>query len=210
MDACDAILEQMQRAQKSALEAMTDRLNAVTLRLEESLNLAQSAVDGAIPESAEEVFPLGEIRSAVEDLRRTAGATAGASHSKGVLDAVARLEQKDSQSKLLKELLPILTDHAARSAVLVVRSESVMAWSGIGFADGEKLRSWQAQLSTSTTLSKFAEGMQPVRFSPSEDSVFGKWLEGEEPSQEALLVPVVLRKEISFVLLVTCRILLLL
>lgn len=193
MDAYDAILEQMQRAQKRALEAMTNRLNFVAERLEDSLREARSAVDEAVPADAEELFPISELSAAVAGLRNEAVPAAPAAISKNLLDAAARLEGTDSQSSLLRELLSTLTAHAARAAVLVARGESVMAWSGIGFSDPEKLRSWQAELSASSALSQLSGEMNPVRFSPLDDPVFSQWLQGEDPCQEALLVPVVLR-----------------
>ena len=98
-----------------------------------------------------------------------------------------------SQSELLKELLPAISEHAARAVVLVLRDGKVSAWSGIGFADGEALRSWQGDAAESAALVKLLEVSQPVRFAPEEDGLFSGWLTDEEKPAAILLIPVVLR-----------------
>jgi hypothetical protein len=193
MDPHDAILEQLQRAQKRALEAMTNRLDFVVERLDDLLKEARSEIKEAVPQDAEELFPLAEIASEVEKLKAQAGSGQGAAPTTSLFSVVAQLEQATSQSELLKDLLPVIQTFAARAVVLVVRGEAIQAWSGIGFTDGERLKAWQAEIGASEAFTGFAKDMKTIRLNPKDDAVFKGWLAEEGLGEEAIVAPVVLR-----------------
>ncbi len=64
--------------------------------------------------------------------------------------------------------------------VLVIRGGAISAWSGIGFTNAERLRSWTAEAGSSAVLDRFARDSKPLRFAPAGDPVFTRWLEGEQ------------------------------
>ena len=165
MERYEAILEQLKKAQGRGMETITNRLDFVVQSLEELIQEAKTSVQGALPKSAEEFLPVDEVEAAlnafrdearaererasklneqVEELERIV-ASGGQSAS---LELMRSLDGAASQSELLRELLPVLSENAARAVVLVIRESSVSAWSGIGFADGEKLRTWHGWSST--------------------------------------------------------------
>ncbi|HSN53521.1 MAG TPA: hypothetical protein VLT32_02570 [Candidatus Sulfomarinibacteraceae bacterium] len=210
MERYDAILEQLKKAQGRGLETITNRLDFVVQSLEELIQEAKSSVQGALPESADELLPLDEVAAELERLRHdaegqrqradelearvadleSAAASGGAGLPLGVLRS---LDGARSQSELLRELLPVLSEHAARAVVLVLREGSVAAWSGIGFADGELLRGWQGDAGSSPALVEIQGASAPVAFDAAGDPLFGSWFGDEGRPEEALLVPVVLR-----------------
>ncbi len=214
MDPNDAVLEQLKRAQKRGLEAVTNRLDFVLESLDELIKEARSSVQEALPQEAEELFPLAEVEAAVAALQErlsSAEARAGDSAARiAELEAeleVARsrpsgpvttqllrdLDAARSQSELLRELLPLLTAYAGRAAVLVIRGGSLSAWSGIGFDHAEGLRHWQADVDASPVFARFATEGLPLVFDPSQDPVMSLWLTGEPASDEGRLLPVCLR-----------------
>jgi len=208
MDAYDGIIEQLKKAQKRGVEAVTNRLDFVMESLDELVKEAKAAVQEALPQDAEELFPLAEVETAVAAARQRLEAVehrAGQLHEKlgegpaaaGLsLDQLRLLDKPRSQSDLLAELLPILTSYAGRAAVLVMRDGKLNAWSGIGFESADNLRQWQAEVDSSPVLRRFAEDSVPVRFNPDDDPVISGWLEGESPAGEALIVPVCLRGKV--------------
>jgi GAF domain-containing protein len=210
MERYDAILEQLRKAQTRGMETITNRLDYVVQSLEELIHEAKSSVQGALPESADEFLPIHEIEVALETYRQEAEAqrqrctklearigvleqTADRPRLGASIALMRALDGAGSQSELLKELLPALSEHAARGVVLVLRDGRVTAWSGIGFANGEVLRSWQGDVAESSALSKLLEVSRPVRFAPAEDELFRGWFAGEREPSEILLIPVVLR-----------------
>jgi hypothetical protein len=210
MERYDAILEQIRKAQSRGMETITNRLDFVVQNLEELITEAKSSVQGALPESANELFPVDEIEAALDSYRQQAEAhqhrcaeleskievleqAAGSGHHGASISLMRALDRAQSQSELLKELLPAISENAARAVVLVLREGKVSAWSGIGFADGEVLRSWQGDVAESPALSKLLEVSQPVRFAPAEDDLFQGWFADEVEPREILLIPVVLR-----------------
>jgi len=220
MDPYDAILEQLKRAQVRGLETVTNRLDFVIESLDELIQEAKSSVKEALPQEAEELFPIAEVSAAVTGLREAQGGgsqretelaaevaqlrkrieseptLAGAElpPPAGIsLQVLRRLDQPRSQSELLRELLPVLAEHVGRAAVLVIRGTGVSAWSGIGFAAAERLREWQDEVSVSENLQRFADTGRPVRFSPGDDPVLSKWLAEDTMGSDAYLFPVCLR-----------------
>ncbi len=210
MERYDTILEQLRKAQSRGIETITNRLDFVVQSLEELINEAKSSVQGALPESADELFPVDEIEAALDSHRQQAEAhklrcaeleakieglerTAGSSHPGASIALMRALDEARSQSELLKELLPAISENAARAVVLVLREGRVSAWSGIGFADGEVLRSWQGDVAESAALSKLLEVPRPIRFAPAQDELFRTWFADEVEPDEILLIPVVLR-----------------
>lgn len=209
MERIEAILEQLKKAQSRGMETIQSRLDVVVQGLEELVQEAKSSVRGALPESADDCLPIGDVEAAltalgeeadsararvaeleaeIDGLRGASGAAAGPS-----LELMRTLAAARSQSELLKELLPAISEHAARAVVLVLRDGSVSAWSGIGFADGEVLRGWQGEAAESPALVRLLEASGPVRFEPDADGVFLGWLADEPRPEEMLLIPVVLR-----------------
>ena len=210
MERYDAILEQLRKAQSRGMDTITNRLDLVVQNLEELIIEAKSSVHGALPESANELFPVDEIDAALASYRQQVEAqeqlcaeleskikvleqAAGTGHHGASITLMRALDEARSQSELLKELLPAISENAARAVVLVLRDGRVSAWSGIGFADGEVLRSWQGDVAESPALSKLLEASRPVRFAPVEDDLFRGWFADEIEPREILLIPVVLR-----------------
>ncbi len=210
MERYDAILEQLKKAQSRGMETISSRLDFVAKSLEELIQEAKTTVQGAVPDSANECLPVEEVMAALDAYRDAAEAeraraadleaklsgftgASGNVQQGSSIELMRALDGAQSQSELLKELLPAISDHAARAVVLVLRDGKVSAWSGIGFADGEALRTWQGDAAESSALTTLLEASQPVRFTPEEDALFGGWLTDEEMPSEILLIPVVLR-----------------
>jgi hypothetical protein len=210
MERYDAILEQLKKAQSRGMETITNRLDFVVQSLEELIQEAKSSIQGALPDSADECLPVDEVKAALDgyrdeidsERRRVAELetqlaeieqTAAETPTGTSIELMRALDAARSQSELLKELLPAISEHAARAVVLVLRDGKVTAWSGIGFADGESLRSWQGDAVESVALTKLLEVARPVRFVPADDDLFQTWLAGEDVPIEVLLIPVVLR-----------------
>ncbi len=214
MESFEAILRNLEQAQRRGLETVTNRLEFVIESLQELINEATASVREASPADAEELFPIAEIRSAVEaakaraaefagrveELERQAGggaqgpppaAPAGATGPS--LPVLRKLDAARSQSELLRELLTILAESAGRAVVLVLRDGRVSAWSGIGLTDAERLRLWSGDAAASPALERLVTSSVCCQFDPSADPVFSTWLAGEPEATEALLVPFVLR-----------------
>jgi hypothetical protein len=208
MDAHEAILEQLRLARAKGLETVADRLTAAAEGLDAALGRVRAAIHDLDPAEADSVLPLADIDEAIvrlgerarvaEEQAAEARLRADAVESRSVgggldLELVRTLDAASSQSELLRELLPLLADHCGRAVVLVLRSGQMSAWSGIGFADGEVLRSWTTDPTRSPILDRFASDALPVSFEPVDDPVFAEWLAGDDRAEEALLLPVVLR-----------------
>ncbi|GEM_PF-820446 len=214
MNPYDAILEQLRKAQERGVETVTNRLDFVLESLEGLVAEARAAVQEALPSEPDELFPLSECSAAVEAARnrvaeleeRVAGLQdrirtleeggAGTTPATGGaldLGLLRRLDTARSQSELLREVLPLLLDHVGRAVVLVARDGTVSAWSGIGFPEGERLRSWQGEVSASPAFNELMTANTGVVFTPGEDGLFSRWLDGEQPAEEAALIPVTLR-----------------
>ncbi len=210
MERYEAILEQLEKAQGRGMETITNRLDFVVQSLEELIQEAKSSIQEALPESANECLPVDDVKAALDAFRDEAAAerrrsaeletriaefehTAKSSQHGTSIDLMRALDGAASQSELLKELLPAISEHAARAVVLVLRDGKVTAWSGIGFTDGEVLRSWQGYAVESPALTRLLEVSRPVRFAPTEDGLFQNWLATETQPVEVILIPVVLR-----------------
>jgi len=210
MERYEAILEQLKKAQSRGMETITNRLDFVVQSLEELIQEAKSSIQEALPESADECLPVDEVKAALdryrEEIDSERGRVAELETRLADLEQAATepptgtsielmraLDAAASQSELLKELLPAISEHAARAVVLVLRDGKVSAWSGIGFTNGEALRSWQGDAVESAALTKLLEVARPVRFVPADDELFETWLADEDLPQEVLLIPVVLR-----------------
>jgi hypothetical protein len=210
MERYDAILEQLKQAQRRGLDTISNRLDFVVQTLDGLIQEAKTSVQEALPQTADECLPVDEVEKALRAFRDEAEAErvrvadlearieeleggAGASDVGASVELLRALDGAQSQSELLKELLPAISEHAARAVVLVLRDGNVSAWSGIGFTDGERLRGWKGAASDSSALSTLIDHSSPVRFTPEEDEFFGAWLTGEETPSEIILVPVVLR-----------------
>jgi len=210
MERYEAILEQLKKAQSRGMETFSNRIDVVVASLEEVVQEAKTSVQEALPQSAHECFPTEDIEQALRAFRDEAesernradglaarideldSAETGTAQGTSI-ELLRSLDRARSQSELLKELLPAISQYVARSVVLVLRDGKASAWSGIGFADGERLRGWQGDAAESTALTRMLETNQPVRFEPAEDAFVAAWLSGEELPTEILLIPVVLR-----------------
>ncbi|NOZ79326.1 MAG: hypothetical protein GXP48_09175, partial [Acidobacteria bacterium] len=211
--------EQLEKAQQRSVDALTNRLDFINESLAKLVEEVRSAIAEATPADPEELFPVGELvelANAARDLHARAEERASALvgrieeleqqlaaaqtevHRPGALplDMLRRLDAARSQSELLKELLPLLVSYVGRAAVLVIREGTVSAWSGIGFADVEDLKAWQAEVSASEVLERFASLGGVVTFVPTTDPVFSRWLSGQAQPSEAWLIPVNLRGRI--------------
>ena len=169
MERYQAILEQLEKAQSRGMETFSNRLDFVVQSLEELIQEAKSSVQEALPQSAEECLPTDGVEAALrafrddaESARQQADELAAkleelesAPREEGGGTSIELLRSLDgarSQSELLKKLLPAISQHAARSVVLVLRDGRISAWSGIGFSDGEHLRAWQGDASASPAM----------------------------------------------------------
>ncbi len=210
MERYQAILDQLKQAQSRGMETITNRLDFVVQSLEELIQEAKSSVRGALPESADECLPVAEVERALADFNDEAEAqrrraddlesrvatleSAGPAGASGAsIELLRTLDGARSQSELLREMLPALSEEVARAVVLVLRDGTATAWSGIGFRDGDLLRSWRAEIARSPALSLLLEDARPVKLSPSDDAVFVDWLAEEMMPEEIVLIPVVLR-----------------
>jgi hypothetical protein len=87
----------------------------------------------------------------------------------------------------------MLAEHVGRAVVLVFRDEVISAWSGIGFADGEELRSWHGGVAASPDFQQLVETTKPLSMKPASDPLISEWLAGETIPDEAVLLPISLR-----------------
>ena len=189
MDRYDAILEHLKKAQSQGLDSVATRLDAIVESLGELLQSAKNTVQSARPASAEEVLPLAEVEALVTELRSETGRpVAGLS-----LENLRTLDAARSQSELLRALLPMLSDHVGRAVVLVIRDAVVSAWSGIGFADGEKLRTWHGGVAASPNFQAIADTSKPLRVAPGSDPLLSDWLKDDVIPEEGVLLPISLR-----------------
>jgi hypothetical protein len=189
MDRYDAILEQLKKAQSQGLDSVATRLDAIVENLGELIQSAKTTVQSARPTDAEEVLPLAEVEALVAELRsETKAPVAGIT-----LDNLRTLDGARSQSELLRALLPMLSDHVGRAVVLVIRDGVISAWSGIGFADGEKLRSWHGGVAASPNFERLVETSKPLRVTPAKDPLLSEWLQGDAFPAEGVLLPISLR-----------------
>jgi len=149
MDRYDAILEQLKKAQSQGVDSVASRLDAVVANLDELLQTAKSTVQSALSAAAEETFPIADVEALVAEMREEGIGREGAPSPSGVtLDNLRILDGARSQSELLRALLPMLSEHVGRAAVLVIREQSVSAWSGVGFG-GDELRAWRGEVAAS-------------------------------------------------------------
>jgi hypothetical protein len=189
MDRYDAILEHLKKAQSQGLDSVATRLDAIVENLGELLQSAKTSVQSARPTDGEEVLPLAEVEALVAELRsETRVPLAGIS-----LENLRTLDAARSQSELLRALLPMLSDHVGRAVVLVIRDGVISAWSGIGFADGEKLRSWHGGVAASPNFERLVETSKPLRVTPENDPLLSEWLRGDAVPAEGVLLPISLR-----------------
>ncbi len=189
MDRYDAILEQLKKAQSQGLDSVATRLDAIVENIGELLQSAKTSVQSARPTDGEEILPLAEVQALVAELRsETKGPVAGIS-----LDNLRTLDAARSQSELLRALLPMLSDHVGRAVVLVIRDGVISAWSGIGFADGEKLRGWHGGVAASQNFQRLVETSKPLSVTPAKDPLLSEWLQGDAFPAEGVLLPISLR-----------------
>jgi hypothetical protein len=188
MDRYDAILEHLKNSQSRGLDTVTKRLDTVVESLEELIRAAKATVQDALPMDAEETFPLSEIEALVAEVREENVPMAGIS-----LDNLRVLDRARSQSELLRALLPMLAEHVGRAVVLVLRDGLISAWSGIGFTDGEELRSWNGGVAASPDFQQLVETAKPLCMKPASDPLISEWLAGEKIPDEAVLLPISLR-----------------
>ncbi len=206
MDSYDAILEHLREAQRRGLESISGRFDSILDNLEQATEAAKAAVRDARPVNEGDVFPTLEVESAIAGLRAEAAQAAEAAEAaKAAADAkpttqtgitlenLRTLDQARSQSELLRELLPMLAEHVGRAAVLVIRDGVVTAWSGIGFADASKLRSWNGGIAASPDFQQLVDTSSPLHFSPATDPLLSEWLKNDEIPGEAVLLPINLR-----------------
>lgn len=172
--------EQRQAAEERA-EGLTAQLAETRQQLEDAFQRAEVAAQSAAAAEAQlRAQPVVEAPPAL-----------GVS-----LDLFRRLDLARSQSELLKELLPALSDFVGRAVVLVMRGRTVSAWSGIGFEDPDRLRGWKGEADESAAFTRLADDAVPVRCNAATDPLLSRWLAGEPVAEEVLLVPVCLRGKI--------------
>jgi hypothetical protein len=200
MDRYDAILEHLKKAQSQGLDTVATRLDAIVENLGELIQSAKTTVQSARPTDAEEVLPLAEVENLVAELRSEAADAAAAAAAAtpvpaaGIsLDNLRTLDAARSQSELLRALLPMLSDHVGRAVVLVIRDGVISAWSGIGFADGEKLRTWHGGVAASPNFQSVFDTSKPLSVSPPSDPLLSEWLQDDVIPEEGVLLPISLR-----------------
>jgi hypothetical protein len=194
MDRYDAILEHLKKAQSQGLDSVATRLDAIVESLGELIQSARTTVQSARPTDAEEVLPLAEVEAMVADLRAEAAVAAAPAPAAGIsLENLRTLDAARSQSELLRALLPMLSEHVGRAVVLVIRDGVISAWSGIGFADGEKLRTWHGGVGASANFQRVVESSKPLRVAPPKDPLLSEWLQEDVVPEEGVLLPISLR-----------------
>jgi hypothetical protein len=194
MDRYDAILEHLKKARSRGFDSVANRLDSIAEDLGKLIQTAKSSVQNARPASDDEVLPLADVEAMVAALREEANEQALSTRHVGIsLDNLRVLDAARSQSELLRALLPMLTEHVGRAAVLVIREGIVSAWSGIGFADGEKLKKWHGGVAASPDFQHLVDTAKPLGFSPRKDPLVSGWLSGDATSEEAVLLPISLR-----------------
>jgi len=202
MDRYDAILEQLKKAQSQGVDSVASRLNAVVANLDELLQTVKSTIQDALSTEADEIVPIADVEALVAKMRKEAIGREGAPPSFGVtLENLRTLDQARSQSELLRALLPMLSEHIGRAAVLVIREEAISAWSGVGFGDGNELRTWHGEVTASPNIQRLVENSTPLGLSPAEDPLISGWL-GEGCPDEAVLLPISLRGKLMGVVYV--------
>jgi hypothetical protein len=172
---------------KKGLETINGRLGAAAEKIDELASQAKASLSGVVPGDPEAAFP--GLSAAMAGMSKAAEGAGGAIS----LELLRRLDAARSQSELLKELLTQLSKQVSRVAVLVIREGTISAWSGMGFADSERLRQWRAQVTASENLQSFTTEGKPLRFSPGSDPVLSQWLDSNEVPRDAFLLPVCLR-----------------
>lgn len=188
MDRYDAILEHLKHAQNRGLDSVATRIDAIVETLGELIQTAKVTAQKVRPTDAEEVLPLADVEALVAELRSESAGPIGIT-----LDNLRVLDAARSQSELLRALLPMLSEHVGRAVVLVIREGMVSAWSGIGFADGERLRSWHGGVSASPNFQRLVETSKPLGIVPKKDPLLSEWLRGEAFPEEGVLLPISLR-----------------
>ena len=195
MDRHDALLEHLKLSQRHGLDAMANRLNDFVTELETLVENMKTKVQDAMPSNANELFPLADVESDLTELRNAV--TEGPSHSSGVsLDNLRVLDEAKSQSELLRALLPLLSEHVGRTAVLVIRDGVVTAWSGMGFENSEAIRTWNGGIAASPNFSKLVDTGMPLRISPESDPLLSEWLRDHGVPAEGALLPITLRSKL--------------
>ena len=202
MDRYDAILEHLKKAQSQGLDSVATRLDAIVESLGELIQSARTTVQSARPTDAEEVLPLAEVEALVAELRSETGGPTSAGIS---LDNLRTLDAARSQSELLRSLLPMLSDHVGRAVVLVIRDGVISAWSGIGFADGEKLRTWHGGVAASANFQRLVETSKPLSIRPKGDPLLAEWLQDDVIPDEGVLLPISLRGKLMGIVYVDHR-----
>jgi hypothetical protein len=193
MDRYDAILEQLKKAQSQGVDSVTSRLEAVVASLDELLRTAKSTVQSAISSETEEKIPFADVKALVARMRTEGLGGEGTTSPSGItLENLRTLDAARSQSELLRALLPMLSEHIGRGAVMVIRDQTISAWSGVGFGDDEELKRWHGQVTGSPNIKRLLESPTPVSFSPTADPLISGWLAGSSPD-EAVLLPISLR-----------------
>jgi hypothetical protein len=192
MDRYDAILEQLKQAQNRGLDSVETRLDAIIASLDELIQSAKAAVHDARLKDAEELLPLADVEALLDEAR--AESEVPPPPPPGVtLENLRNLDAARSQSELLRALLPMMAEHVGRAVVLVIRDGVVSAWSGIGFADGEKLRSWHGGVAVSPSFSELMENSKPTVIDPKTDPLLSEWLQDDIVPDEGVLLPISLR-----------------
>lgn len=189
MDPYDEIVEQLRNARDKGLQSVKDRLDGVLV----SLDAASGAVRDALALETDDLVPLGQAETAIEELKEAAIEAAAVPPPVVTIDLLRELDGAGSQSDLLHGLLSALTGRAARAVVLVFRPEAIGAWSAIGFDDASRLEKWSCDRGESPLLDGFVDAPTPQLFEPEVDPVVQRWLEEESMPTEAMLVPISLR-----------------
>jgi hypothetical protein len=145
-----------------------------------------------MPSSADELFPIQEVETKLAEM--VAETSASARPSAGVsLENLRLLDRAQSQSELLRALLPLLCEHVGRAVVLVIRDGVITAWSGMGFDNSEAIRSWNGGVAASPNFNRLVETGKPLVFDPMSDPLVSGWLADQGSSSEAALLPITLR-----------------
>lgn len=189
MDPYDEILEQLRNARDKGLQSVRDRLDGIL----ESLDAASGAVRDALLLETDDLVPLGQTETTLEELKEAALEAASVPPPVVTLDLLRELDGAGSQSDLLHGLLSALTGRAARAVVLVFRPDAIGAWSAIGFDDASRLEKWSCDRGESPLFDGFVDDPTPQLFAPQDDPVVQRWLDGESMPTEAMLVPISLR-----------------
>lgn len=187
MEEHETLLAELQGIRERAAGLLRAKLDAVAQQVREAAARTVGELDLVLPPDPEVLFPVAPFGE------RIAALTAPVVVVGPELELLRALDAGRAQSEVLQEFLSRLEPWCGPRGIVVFREGKVAGWSGAGFGEGDPVRTWQAELGSSATLTRVAEGA-PILLAVGEDAVLRSWLPAEE--RTVLLVPMSLRGKV--------------